>query len=45
MQANPNIVATACPFCLTMIVDGIKEKELDKKFSAEDLVLLVKEAL
>ena len=45
VQANPNIVATACPFCLTMIVDGIKEKELDKKFSAEDLVLLVKEAL
>ncbi len=33
-------VATACPFCLTMLEDGIKEKEI-KDLQAQDLAELV----
>jgi Fe-S oxidoreductase/nitrate reductase gamma subunit len=42
---NPQLVGTACPFCYTMLVDGIKEKELDKKYRASDIAELVLEAM
>jgi Fe-S oxidoreductase/nitrate reductase gamma subunit len=42
---NPQLVGTACPFCYTMLVDGIKEKELEKKYRASDIAELVLEAM
>jgi Fe-S oxidoreductase/nitrate reductase gamma subunit len=42
---NPQVVGTACPFCYTMLVDGIKEKELDKKYRASDIAELILEAM
>jgi Fe-S oxidoreductase/nitrate reductase gamma subunit len=37
-------VGTACPYCLTMIGDGIKELNLEEKMQAFDLAELVLEA-
>ena len=27
LSLNPSIIATGCPFCKTMLVDGLKNKE------------------
>jgi Phage integrase family len=27
-QANPEVIAVSCPFCMTMLTDGIKAKDL-----------------
>ncbi|OPZ58462.1 MAG: succinate dehydrogenase/fumarate reductase iron-sulfur subunit [Deltaproteobacteria bacterium ADurb.Bin510] len=37
-------VVSACPFCLTMLSDGVKELALDDKLRAVDLACLVAEA-
>ncbi len=34
---NPDEVATACPFCATMINDGIKAEALDDKTASKDI--------
>ncbi len=39
------IVATACPYCLTMFEDGIKEKGMENLISAFDLVELLEKAI
>jgi Fe-S oxidoreductase/nitrate reductase gamma subunit len=45
VKCNPQLVGTACPFCYTMLVDGIKEKELENKYRAADISELVLEAM
>ncbi len=44
-QTRAELVATACPYCLTMIADGIKEKGLDSSLASFDLSELVVRAL
>jgi Fe-S oxidoreductase/nitrate reductase gamma subunit len=39
------ILASACPYCLTMFEDGIKEKNLEGRISAFDLAELLEKAL
>jgi len=38
-------VGTACPYCLTMIGDGIKEKGLEESMTAFDLSELVEQSM
>jgi Fe-S oxidoreductase/nitrate reductase gamma subunit len=45
VQTKANWVGTACPYCLTMIGDGIKEKGLEESIAAFDLSELVAQAL
>jgi Fe-S oxidoreductase len=45
VQTKANWVGTACPYCLTMIGDGIKEKGLEESISAFDLSELVVQAM
>jgi Fe-S oxidoreductase len=45
MQTQAGMVGTACPFCLTMLDDGIKEKGLEEKLTVSDLGELVAESL
>jgi len=44
ISADANVVVTGCPFCLTMLSDGIKELEVSEKIRATDLAQLVAEA-
>lgn len=43
-QTEAELVGTACPYCLTMIGDGIKEKEWEEKMQVFDLAELVDQA-
>jgi len=45
VQSQAEWVGTACPYCLTMIGDGIKEKGLEESMAAYDLSELVVQAL
>ena len=45
IEAKVDLVATACPYCLTMLEDGLKAKEAEESIEAMDLSELVVEAL
>jgi len=42
---EPKTVALACPFCMTMISDGIKEKNLDLKIKVKDITEIIADNL
>lgn len=44
LDAEPNIVAAACPFCNTMLTDGVKHFEKEGKVKVFDLAELVAQA-
>ena len=44
LKTSPHVIATACPFCNTMMTDGIKEKEAEKEIRVVDLAELIAEA-
>jgi Fe-S oxidoreductase/nitrate reductase gamma subunit len=41
MEVNADIVAVACPFCLTMISDGIKDNQMTEKMYSLDIAEIV----
>ncbi len=45
IEAKVDLVATACPYCLTMLEDGLKAEEAEESIEAMDLSELVVEAL
>ena len=45
LKLNPELIVTACPFCSTMITDGIKYKNQEEKVQNYDVVELVAQAL
>jgi len=45
IQTKAALIGTACPYCLTMLVDGIKEKGQEGIMSAFDLCELVEQSL
>jgi Fe-S oxidoreductase len=44
-RAGVNLVGTACPYCLTMLEDGIKSLELGRSPRPVDLLELVASSL
>lgn len=44
LSTNPDVVASACPFCMTMLTDGVKAKEA-KNVQVKDVAELVLEAV
>ncbi|MBI4835319.1 MAG: 4Fe-4S dicluster domain-containing protein [Planctomycetes bacterium] len=44
-KTGADMIATACPYCLTMLEDGIKEKDLTAKMKARDIIELVNDAI
>lgn len=44
LATNPNIIATACPFCNTMMTDGVKNKEKEAEVEVMDVVELIAQA-
>lgn len=45
LSLSPTTIATACPFCMTMINDGLKSKEVTDKVKVQDISELVSNSL
>jgi Fe-S oxidoreductase len=41
LETNPDVVAVACPYCMTMVDDGLKSKNMEEKVQALDVMELV----
>ncbi len=44
LETKAGIVAASCPFCMTMITDGIKTKEMQDKVRVMDIAELIDQA-
>ncbi len=44
IDANPDIIATGCPFCNTMLTDGIKMKDLNDQIKVLDIAEIIVKA-
>jgi Fe-S oxidoreductase len=45
LALNPNVIGTACPFCLTMLEDGVKEKEAVDAVKVKDIAEILLDAV
>jgi Fe-S oxidoreductase len=45
LRVRPEVVGTACPFCLSMFEDGIRAKDATEQLKVMDLAELVARAL
>lgn len=45
LTTNPEWIATACPFCVTMFDDAIKDKNMEKDLKIWDIAELVEQAM
>ncbi len=41
LEKNPECFATACPFCMTMITDGIKEFKKEEEIEVKDIAEII----
>jgi Fe-S oxidoreductase len=41
LAEGPDVIAVSCPFCMTMLSDGIKAKDLEEKVQTLDVVEIV----
>ena len=44
LDTGAEIIASACPFCMTMLSDGVKSKEKETQVAVKDLAELIAEA-
>ncbi len=44
LETGANVIAAACPFCMTMMSDGVKNKEKEAEVKVKDLAELIAEA-
>jgi len=44
LLTGASTIAVACPFCMTMITDGVKNKEKEADVKVKDLAELIAEA-
>ncbi len=45
IKTNPDIIATGCPYCNTMLTDGVKYKEKEDKITVLDVAEVVANSL
>lgn len=45
LTVNPEWIATACPFCVTMFDDAIKDKNMEKDLKIWDIAELVEQSM
>ncbi len=43
LQTDPEVIAVSCPYCMTMLGDGIKAKGLEEKVRTLDVMEVVDE--
>jgi Fe-S oxidoreductase len=44
LDTKAGIVASSCPFCITMITDGVKSKDMQDKVKVMDIAELIDQA-
>ena len=44
LEERPKIIATGCPFCMTMMTDGVKHFNKNEEVSVKDIAELLAEA-
>ncbi len=44
LETNPDIIAAGCPFCNTMMTDGVKNKEKEGSIAVMDIAELIQQA-
>ena len=45
LAIKPDVIGTACPFCLTMLEDGVKDKEATEKVKVKDIAEILLDAM
>ncbi|MBW7888021.1 MAG: 4Fe-4S dicluster domain-containing protein [Bacteroidetes bacterium] len=45
LATNADTIASACPFCMTMMTDGVKTKEADEKVRVKDIAEILLESV
>ena len=41
LETKPSIIATGCPFCNTMVTDGVKSKEKETDVKVLDIAEMI----
>ena len=44
LETKPDIIAAGCPFCNTMMTDGVKNKEKERSIAVMDIAELIQQA-
>jgi Fe-S oxidoreductase len=45
LSLKPNVIATGCPFCMTMMTDGVKHFNKEEEVKVQDIAELIANAL
>ncbi|RXJ02731.1 4Fe-4S dicluster domain-containing protein [Anaerobacillus alkaliphilus] len=45
LEVSPTVIGSGCPYCLTMLSDGTKAKEVDEKVQTLDVVEILEKSL
>lgn len=45
LEVNPTIISSACPYCLTMLSDGTKAKEVEEKVYTFDIAEILEKSI
>ena len=45
LATRPDVIGTGCPFCMTMLTDGVKAKEAEESVKVKDVAELLLEAV
>ena len=45
LAVNPGIISSGCPYCLTMLSDGTKAKEVEEKVHTYDVAELLEKSI
>ncbi|MDR9793936.1 heterodisulfide reductase-related iron-sulfur binding cluster [Aeribacillus sp. FSL K6-8210] len=45
LAVNPSVISSGCPYCLTMLTDGTKAKEVENKVKTYDVAELLEKAV
>jgi heterodisulfide reductase subunit D len=44
LEVSPNVIATGCPFCNTMMTDGVKNFNKEKEIQVLDIAEMIAQA-
>jgi len=45
LEVNPTIISSGCPYCLTMLSDGTKAKEVEETVGTYDIAELLEKSV